>query len=292
MVHDADSNRAMGVVEKYRLHSVRSLIPGQLKLVFTDAGLACLPTHGLVIYPSSNHFAAAPPKGEPTWMNLPHSRDVIVVPIHAAILAANCGRLPRVWYHSDPQPRRLNIISESGMNEYKIPLVPFCLPYPPAFEVLVRYMYNRNTDMLLKSLVQMYEPVPVTATTGLEKSVVLRKDIPRERRIYYAASECMALYDTHLPFIHAQMKFVEGFWKNAIALAVEDDELWDVLQLSWQALVQAMKWTRGIRAQIAEQDAEMAAAAAREGRPAVVDPAERSSRIVRVVDEYVAERTK
>ena len=87
-----------------------------------------------------------------------------------------------------------------------------------------------------------------------------------------------------------QMVFVEGFWKNAIALAVSGQGLWRALRLSWSALVLAMKWSRAIRALIAEEDAERAAVAAREGRQ-VEDP-NRADRHERFIGEYVSNQMK
>ncbi|EPS95664.1 hypothetical protein FOMPIDRAFT_1131983 [Fomitopsis schrenkii] len=288
----------MGVAVKCRLRPPQ-LVAGQkeIDLVVTDAGLSCLPTHALVIHPPVDPFAP-PPTGERTWMNLPHSRDISIMPIHAAILAANCGRLPDRWPNSRPQPPPSQIVFEGGeiANGYRVPLVPFCLPYPTAFEPLARYMYNHHKGMLYHSLVRMYEPLSVNASNNHPRyyeSDALDKDYSPKKRLFIAARECVSRHGGHLPWIHEQMQFVEGFWKNVVALAVADDDLWEILQLAWEALVLAMSWTRGARAKVARDDALRVLEAAHEGRQVVVEsPRDKARRVVRTLGDYVARRMK
>ncbi|EPT01960.1 hypothetical protein FOMPIDRAFT_1048252 [Fomitopsis schrenkii] len=287
--------RVMGVAAKCKLRPPH-LVAGQneVNLIVTDVGLSCLPTHALVIHPPVDPFAPLP-TGEPTWMNLPHSRDISIVPIHAAILAANCGRLPDRWPQSRPQPPPSKILFEGGeiANGYRVPLVPFCLPYPKAFQPLAQYMYNHHKDELLNSLVRMRVPLGVNASNYppiYAESPAMRKSIPRKARLYHVAYQCVVQVGANLPLIHEQMQLVEGFWKNLVALAVSDDGLWEVLQLAWEALVLAMTWARGIRAQIARDHALRVLEAANEGRQVMEE--DRSGRDMRFVADYMRAQMK
>lgn len=302
MDYDADSDniqyRLMDVSSKCKVHG--PILDSKVLLAVPDSRGGCVPSHVLSIRPVVDPFAA-PPASE--TMNLPPSEDAplgTVVPVHGAVLMAHCGRLPNAARlpESCPQPPSSHFGMVSGsVNElvdgYRVPLVPFSIPHPASFLPLLWYMYNHHEDLLVNNLVRMQEPFPVNdhnyppiLVAGSRKP----NSTPYKRRLYLAASECTAYHDANPVRIHKQMVFVEGFWKNAIALAVSGQGLWRALRLSWSALVLAMKWSRAIRALIAEEDAERAAVAAREGRQ-VEDP-NRADRHERFIGEYVSNQMK
>lgn len=289
--------RLMGVNQKCRLRFPKP-VPGrsEFNLLVTDAGLSCLPTHALVIHPPSTPSTALPP-AEPSWMNLPYTRDMRIKPIHAAILAAHCGRLPEHWPESRPRPPPGQVVLKSGeiVNGYRIPVVPLCLPCPEAFDPLARYMYDHQKDHLLNALVR----IKVTLKGAHEyppiyfENPALREGLDYKKRLYRVVTDCMGFHIGQLSKIHEQMQFVEGFWKNAVALAVSDDDMWEILQLAWEGLVLAVKWLRDAHAQIAEHDAQEAAAAAQKGlQVAEQDPKERLARNKRLVEQYVTTQLK
>ena len=215
------------------------------------------------------------------------------MPIHAVILAANCGRLPDRWPESRPRPPPSQIIFESGeiANGYRIPLVPFCLPYPKAFEPLVRYMYDHNKDSLLNALVRMKMQLVVNTFNHppiYAQNAALREGFTRKRRLYQVVSDCIGFHAAQLSKIHEQMQYVVGFWMNAVALAVSDNDLWEMVQIVWEALVLAIKWVRGAHAQIAEDDARRAAAAAEQGLQVMEEsPQATVARNRRRIEQYV-----
>ena len=215
------------------------------------------------------------------------------MPIHAVILAANCGRLPDRWPESRPRPPPSQIIFESGeiANGYRIPLVPFCLPYPKAFEPLVRYMYDHNKDILLNCLTRIRAKLEADGNSLpplYTPNPALVKGVARKQSLYHVASECILAHRARLLSLYEQIQFVQGFWKNAVALGVSDDAVWEVMQLAWEGLVLAMKWVRGAQVHIAKYEAQRAAAAAQEGIELLRESTEATAaRNKRMIEEYV-----
>lgn len=257
--------RLMGVFQKCRVDPPRLAVRSEVNLIVTDTGLTCLPTHALAIHPP-----AEPSTGSPSDRanNLGgRGREVIVIPIHAVILVANCGRLPSQMPESRPRPPPNQIIFSGGeiANGYRIPLVTCCLPMPQAFEPLMRYLYTHDNDELLNTLLPMKVPFDVSGDRSplYVPNPGLRQGIGRKQRLNRVASECFAFYGGQISSMYQRAKFLEGFWMNAIAMAVSDDGMWETLQLAYEALVQAMKWARDAHVQIFEREARDVGFAAR-----------------------------
>ncbi|KZT64111.1 hypothetical protein DAEQUDRAFT_718573 [Daedalea quercina L-15889] len=224
----------------------------EVNLLVTDAGLSCLPTHALAVHPPANPSTGSP--SERANRLDCRGREVTVRPIHAVVLAAHCGRLPADMPKSRPRPPPGKIIYAGGeiANGYRIPLVPFCVPEPEAFEPLVRYMYTHDTDELLNELVRMKVPFDVSGnrTPLYASNPSLRQGVAQNQRLNRIASECFAYHDGDVSQMYQQAMFIEGFRRNAVAVAMSDEDMWETLQLAWEAVVRAMTWAQDANAQI------------------------------------------
>ncbi|TFY67032.1 hypothetical protein EVJ58_g1890 [Rhodofomes roseus] len=267
----AMGTRLMGVSKKCRVDPPRLASGPEVNLIVTDAGLSCLPTHALAVHPPAEPSTWSP-SDRANRLNS-RGREVIIMPIHAAILVANCGRLPSDMPESRPRPPPNQIIFSGGemVNGYRIPLVSFCLPMPQAFELLVRYMYTRDKDALLNALVPTQTPFDVSGdrTPLYAADPALRQGVARKQRINRVASECVAYFNGQLSRMYEQARFIEGFWRNAVTVAMSDDGMWETLQLAWEALVQAMKWVRDAYVQIRERETQAQDSNGQPPRPVV-----------------------
>ncbi|KAH9931518.1 uncharacterized protein B0H18DRAFT_952694 [Fomitopsis serialis] len=236
--------RLMGVFEKCRVDPPRLAVRSEVNLIVTDTGLTCLPTHALAI-----HSPAEPSTGSPSDR------------------ANNLDGRGREMPESRPRPPPNQIIFSGGeiANGYRIPLVTCCLPMPQAFEPLMRYLYTHDNDELLNALLPMKVPFDVSGDRSplYVPNPGLRQGVGRKQRLNRVASECFAFYGGQISSMYQRAKFLEGFWRNAIAVAVSDDGMWETLQLAYEALVQAMKWARDAHVQIFEREARDVGFAAR-----------------------------
>lgn len=96
-------------------------------------------------------------------------------------------------------PHSSNFVA--GSSTAALPVVPLCLPSPETYPLLQSYLYTKQPELLLSVL---------------------------------------------LPAIHCDMRalaqhamFINGLWRNACALGVVDQKLWDVIDDAWGVVVDA-----------------------------------------------------
>jgi hypothetical protein len=141
-------------------------------------------------------------------------RKVTLFPTHHLILAAHCTNLP-----SFPISR-----PDSTKDAVQLPVIPLCLPSPETYSILQSYLYTKRIDELLTSL------LPPSSLSEQATSV----------------SEMVSILIRHLavtgnmPTLARHSMIINGVWRNACALGVRDDKLWDAIEASWEIVVGAM----------------------------------------------------
>jgi len=102
---------------------------------------------------------------------------------------------------------------------------------------LSAYLYTRNCSQLLASLLPTRMLTPASI---LSFDHILDVDSPELQQY---SEKLRATYTPHALLMHAMT--INGLWRNACALGVFDDQLWEVLDLAWDAVLGALGWTEG-----------------------------------------------
>jgi hypothetical protein len=178
-----------------------STLPCELEIVVNDIVATHCPTHMLAIYANNNAS---------------QKRKVTLFPTHQLVLAAHCNYLPP-FPASHPDATNPTV---------QVPVVPLCLPSPETFSILQSYLYTKRVDALLAML------LPAPPSTLSDTNVPL-PDMIKRLTHHLAASGNMPLLARHAMIIN-------GVWRNACALGVHDDKLWNSIEVAWEAVVGAM----------------------------------------------------
>lgn len=177
-----------------------SSLTRELEIIIPDEVALSCPTHMLAIYSSSSSAL---------------KRRVTIFPTHDLVLAAHCANLP----HLPPTAPDM-----TGAT-VKLPVVPMCLPSPETFNVLQSYLYTKRFDVLFSSLL----PTPPSfddPTTSMPEMI--------SRLTIHLSATCDKLQLAR----HAMI--INGLWRNACALGVQDDKLWGAVEVAWEAVIAAM----------------------------------------------------
>ncbi|KIY66920.1 hypothetical protein CYLTODRAFT_423004 [Cylindrobasidium torrendii FP15055 ss-10] len=160
----------------------------------------------------------------------PQSVSVTVLPIHDLVLVAHCLRLPA--YTPPPYPIPPDHIATRQ----------FCIPHPPTWKPLSQYLYTHRQDVLLSALCGM---TPMGAFSAIPHcSDTPPFQLPYER-LLEVSRELYRKVPT--PRLLQSLATTQGLWKNAVALGIEDDGLWEVLQVAWTVLITSVQpMTEGI----------------------------------------------
>lgn len=145
---------------------------------------------------------------------------VTLFPTHDLVLAAHCSNVS--FPHCKPDVTKPTV---------RLPVVPICLPSPETFSILQSYLYTKRTDALLASLL----PTP---PASLSDPAIPLSEMITQLTQHLASS-------SSLPSLASHSMIINGVWRNACALAVRDDKLWDAIDVSWQVVVGAMSIMNG-----------------------------------------------
>ena len=188
------------------VHSLQlpaSTLPKELEIIVDDMIAIHCPTHMLAVY---SHNAAA------------QKRKVTLFPTHQLILAAHCNNMPS-FPTSHPNPA-------APGSTVQIPVVPMCLPSPETFSILQSYLYTKRIDALLAKLLPT--PPPSMTDTNIPLSDIIK------RLVHHLAATC----SISSLALHAML--INGVWRNACALGVYDNKLWNAIEVTWGAIVGAI----------------------------------------------------
>ncbi|KAG6890362.1 hypothetical protein C0992_002086 [Termitomyces sp. T32_za158] len=176
------------------------------------------PTHMLAIY--------GPPSA--STLSTPMSkRQVTLYPVHAHFLAIHCSRLPPFIPFED------TVVKPKSL--FKIPVRTLCLPSPSTYARLSTYIYTRNSNALLSSLMPC--PPPVGIITPAAPALPLPSDEHRKLVMAYVY-QIASKFTSQTILKHSTV--VHGLWQNTCALGIFDDGLWEVIDVAWQILLAAI----------------------------------------------------
>jgi hypothetical protein len=124
------------------------------------------------------------------------SSKVKLYPAHSLILQANCSNLPLL-------PASEADAAKGSSTD--VPVVPLRLPSAETFPILLQYLYTKNTDTLIHTLLHSN-----------------------------ASASPNTLRDCAI---------ATGIWRNAVALGVVDRPLYQALDRAWKTLLQRLQNT-------------------------------------------------
>lgn len=192
-----------------------NVLPTEFEVVVNDLS-SDMPTHMLAVY--GRHVSAAT------------KRRVTLFPIHSIILATHCANLPIL------PPSNVTRPGAPG-STVSLPMVPLCIPAPDVFPQLSSFLYTKRIDLLLASLLPCSVPHP------------LYRDDPTSERVLSLlqqfSSRLATTYGTQGLLAHAMA--VNGLWRNACALGIDDEKLWCGLDVAWEILITALAISTGKR---------------------------------------------
>lgn len=142
-------------------------------------------------------------------------RRVTLYPVHSLVFASHCASLPRF-----PSPLPVTVPEGDEIRKVDVPVWPLCLPSPATYPHLSTYLYNKRTDLFMKSVLP--RPPPSTFEQG-------------PSQVYAFARELAETFTVQMLVKHALMVF--GVWQNVCALGVFDDNLWETLDTLWELLL-------------------------------------------------------
>jgi hypothetical protein len=190
-----------------------NVLPKEIPVVVNDLS-SDMPTHMLGVYARDLPASAR--------------RRVTLFPIHNIIIATHCANLPILPPSDIARP-------DTPGSTISIPVVPLCIPAPDVFPQLSTFLYTKRIDHLLASLLPC--PVPHQLYLGdptTKSSVVLLHQFARILAKGYNAQALL---------MHALS--VNGMWRNACALGIDDAKLWCALDVAWELLLSALAISTG-----------------------------------------------
>ena len=201
------------VLVSVKAEPASNVLPTELEVVVNNIS-SDMPTHMLAVY--SRHVPAAT------------KRRVTLFPIHNIILAAHCANLPILPPSNVTRPDAVG-------STISLPMVPLCIPAPDVFSQLSTFLYTKRIDHLLASLMPCPVPHPI-----------YRGD-PTSERVRFLlqqfSNKLATNYDTQTLLTHAMA--VNGLWRNACALGIDDGKLWCALDVAWEILIGALAVSTG-----------------------------------------------
>ncbi|KAL5478434.1 hypothetical protein ACEPAI_2618 [Sanghuangporus weigelae] len=161
----------------------------------------------------------------PTHMLAVHNGDpkvkykkVLLIPAHAQVLAAHCGRVPPIPNLSPPEstldPRT---VDDTRCHTRVVPLLPFCLPSIETFPLMMHFLCTQDTSVLFREL------IPIGPPDG----GMWQGDFSR------LAEELAKVY-TGSSILSGALR-VYAVWQNACSLGVLNPALWNVIDMAWKA---------------------------------------------------------
>ncbi|KAG8982597.1 hypothetical protein FRB90_006678 [Tulasnella sp. 427] len=166
---------------------------------------ALLPTHLLcVINPTTSH-------GQ-------------LYPVHAAVLAAHCPRIPQFPLPADTKS------AECG-SSVTFPIVPISLPHAESFPILFDYLYTKNFARFVSSLI----PLPPPATPSMTED---GKPLNPDQKFNKIVDALVQTYT--MGALLEKMKYIHGLWSNVWKLGIVEEGVWRCMNTAWTALVRAL----------------------------------------------------
>ncbi|KAJ7207905.1 hypothetical protein GGX14DRAFT_634366 [Mycena pura] len=204
--------------------------------VLPDRHCPCpsFPTHILAVSTARASASASSPSA---------ATDIhLIFPIHAPILAAHCSKLPVLPTRA---PRARPDTSAAAAVSVHLPVLPLALPSAPAFAVLLGWMYTRRLGAVLSALLAFpaSDPFLRRLELTLTPKAVRAALASRSDRHALAAHVCAAAAGDvagDVAELMTHTAHVKELWQDMVALGIDDDALWDTLQLAYEIVLGAL----------------------------------------------------
>ncbi|KAH9947782.1 hypothetical protein B0H21DRAFT_691288 [Amylocystis lapponica] len=203
----AVSENMLKVLRGIRTEPTGSALPPRMDVVVDDLSRD-MPTHMLAVW------SRQPTNG---------ATRVTLYPTHHIVLAAHCATLPPL---SPSKPASPSAAGET----IALPIVPLGIPHAPSFPRLHTYLYNKNAQELLGSLIPT---IPPSRASNESDAIFFAR---------YSA-KLAATFTPNILLGHALA--VNGLWRNACALGIFDRGLWHVIDLAWSVLLDSLAISSG-----------------------------------------------
>ncbi|KAH0831260.1 hypothetical protein J3R83DRAFT_13894 [Lanmaoa asiatica] len=203
------------VLAGVKAEPVSHVLPKDLAVTVNDLSFD-MPTHMLAVY--SRHVPAAT------------KRRVTLFPIHNIVLATHCANLPILPTSNITRP-------DVAGSTVSVPVVPLCIPAPEVFPQLSTFLYTKRIDHLLASLLPCPAPHPLYRDDPTSEPVL--------SLLQQFAGKLATSHSAQTLLTHAMA--VNGLWRNACALGIDDEKLWCALDVAWEVLVVALAISTGKR---------------------------------------------
>lgn len=176
-------------------------LPKELVVLAEDLS-AQMPTHLLAVYGKSENGAKA---------------SMSLFPAHDVVLSAYCANMPSLPYSSPPPP------SQKG-GPVQLPVVPISLPHPQSYAPIQQYLYTKDRVSFIMS---MLPAIPPQGVLGGSSSATLQY-----------AGELAGTFT--MQKILALLRNVHGMYRNMCALEVQEDIMWQLINVAWEVLLTAL----------------------------------------------------
>ncbi|CCM05484.1 uncharacterized protein FIBRA_07705 [Fibroporia radiculosa] len=231
--------KLMGAFKHFIVDPPKSLHDKELDVLVTDIGLTCVPTHVFAVFASA---ASQPDLNSPSERaSHPGSepRKVIFIPIHALPFVTACGNLPPMT-KSDPKVSHPKEPLPSGQGGlvYRLPVVPLRLARMEGWDPLVVWLYSRNKEVLMRTLLPMPQLGPIPNHRLVYPTS--QPAVPRELRIAQYAPAIIEACNNNSLEIWRWMVKTNCLYLNAMSLAIKDPELWEVMGIAWESIIGAL----------------------------------------------------
>lgn len=185
-----------------KANPLKDKLPKELEIVINDM-TAIAPTHMLAVF------------GKQLASKSHQPRRVTLYPVHSLVFASHCASLPKF-----PTALPVAFPEEGDIRKVDVPVWPLCIPSPATYPHLSTYLYNKRTDLFMRSVL----PRPPPLTFEQDPSHILA-----------FAKELAETFTVQTLVKHALMVF--GVWQNVCALGIFDGNLWETLDTLWELLL-------------------------------------------------------
>lgn len=189
-------------------------LPKELVVLAHDLSTE-MPSHMLAVYGPAPLNA----QGRPMPSTPSNRTNVVLYPTHKLVLSAWCSRLPRM-----PHSNTLHPTQPGGA--VKLPVVPLSVHYPEHYAPIQSYLYTRDRANFLSKILPMTPPPSMLQPGGCTYSPEYVDQLAR-------TFTPEALLD--------RLQAAGRIHQNMCDLGVQDESMWDLVQTSWEVLLQGLR---------------------------------------------------
>ncbi|KAF7329085.1 hypothetical protein MKEN_00169000 [Mycena kentingensis (nom. inval.)] len=150
----------------------------------------------------------------------------LLFPIHAAVLAAECAKLPPLP-PSAPAP-------VNGM--LHLPVLPLALPSAPGFSILLGYLYHHNPGMVLNTVL----PLSHEFIQQMQSVKALRATINSPTERHYMAQHLGRVTGWSMQTLMKHMGHIKELWQDMVALGIDEDGIWETVEFGYEIVLAAL----------------------------------------------------